>query len=121
MTAPNIEIQNYFRAEISKCIAAEKNLMADKRNDEAVMIRIRKNVLDIMNTVLVASIKRGVTEQEIQNIFLAKATEIAGHWYDSLRKADALGDFQRIQVERVKISAYQEAIAAANKIWSSCS
>lgn len=121
MTAPNIEIQNYFRAEISKCLVVEKNLRADERNDEAVRMRIQKNVLDILNAVLAASSKCGVTEQEIRNCFLAKAAEIAGHWYDSLHKADALGDFQRIQVERVKIGAYQEAIDAANKIWSSCS
>lgn len=121
MTESSVEIRNCLVREIEKCTAMEAACMADGREDEAVRVRIRKNVFDILLAVLTAAVKRGGTEQEIRSFFLTRSTGITNHWYDSLRKAGALGDAQRMEVERVKVNAYEDALAVANRVWGAVS
>lgn len=77
------------------------------RQDEANLMKVRRNVLEIFRTLLRVSRKEGEGAPASYRALLEKVT---AEWHDARELARTHQDAERLAVEDVKWAAYQEAL-----------
>ncbi len=108
----------YLEREIAQCKLLEQELTMEERRDEAVFARVRKNVLEIFQTVLTVAVKTaGDDEGKIRDFFALKIEEIPKNWRASLQKAEAHGDGKTVPIENVKLETAAGIKKVFERIW----
>lgn len=77
------------------------------RQDEANLMKVRRNVLEVFRTLLRISRKEGEGAVTAYRALMEKVTR---EWQDARELAVSHQDVQRLAVEDVKWAAYQEVI-----------
>ncbi len=114
-----MKIENYQAMDTWLCeqinhTAKEiQRLAADNRNDEAVFMKIRKNIFDIFRSVLTVSRNNSPTDSDF---FLKRLNLIPQSWHACLLSAQAHDDTEKVQLERIKLDTVNEIRMAFMKI-----
>lgn len=108
----------YLEREITQCKLLEQELTMEERRDEAVFARVRKNVLEIFQTVLNAAVKTAEGDEgKTRDFFALKIEEIPKNWRVSLQKAEAHGDGKTAHIENVKLETAAGIKKVFERIW----
>lgn len=99
------KISEWFNTQIGYADNQIQYLTEESRGDEAVFIKVRKNILDIFRTVLYVSEKSG---QSAPDFFLARLHQIPQNWHASMLAARAHGDAEKAYLEQLKINTAEE-------------
>ena len=94
----------YIETKIFELSEKEKNLAEAYRQDDAVFVKIEKNVYDICKTVF-GVFKKVKPEESFYDEYLKKLDEFEKTWSDSLEKAKRFGDTEKSAAEEAKLSA----------------
>lgn len=112
------KLNQWFAAQIAACGAAEKELLADDRRDEADFEKIKANVYDIFRTILSAAVKTGDrNEDAVKDFFLQRLQQIPSKWSAAYKKAESNNDAAQMHIERVKLDVAEEVQADFCTIW----
>lgn len=96
----------YLEREKEACLLKADTLERDGRQDESTMAKIRANIFDMMAAVSQAAKIR--VPQEPASFIQEKIESIPRAWKESLSAAEAHGDYTKVAIERVKLTAMAE-------------
>lgn len=103
------QMHHYFDKKIKTCEAHMKALKTAGLTDEGNFENIRRNIFDIFNTILITAEKsHKQSPDEISRFFLSKAEEIPKKWKESLEKAKANNDMEKIHIEQLKLDTIND-------------
>lgn len=96
----------YIETKIFELSEKEKNLAEAYRQDDAVFVKIEKNVYDICKTVF-GVFKNTKPKESFYEEYLKKLDEFEKVWSDSAEKAKQFSDLKKAAAEEVKLSALE--------------
>jgi len=97
-------LQHWMKEKMEECKAAEHQLRADDRQDEAAFRKIRGNVFGIFFAVADVAQKQA----DPVAFFGKKLAEIPASWASALQKARQFGAAEDAAVEEIKLAAAEE-------------
>lgn len=86
-------------------------LVQDQRQDEANLLKARRNVFDIYRKMIAASRKQG---EKALDAYRKHLTVIPRNWMEARKEAIQFGDHHRLAVEDIKLSALAEIVQHLN-------
>lgn len=98
------QFSDYIESKINELSEKEKNFVEDYRKDDAVFIKIERNVYDVCKTVF-GVFKKVKQEKSFYGEYLEKLGEFEKTWSDSAEKAKEFGDMKKSAAEETKLSA----------------
>lgn len=113
------EVFDYFKAQIAACEEKRKQLSSEYREDEATFEKIKANIYDIFQTMfrLATQGKNGEDSDSVQKFFYEKLEIIPRNWRESLQKAEAFQDTEKICIEKIKLSTVEQIHKEFDEIW----
>lgn len=103
-----IQFESYITDNMAQCDREIESLNKDFRNDEADIVKIRKNIFDIFLKMFRMAMANGKDDKEVKAWFLKRVEVIPANWKSSLVAARAHNDTRKILEEETKLKAIEE-------------
>jgi hypothetical protein len=107
----------YLDRSIRDTLEEEKMFILDERKDEANLIKVRSNILNIFKTVFTGIIKLQKQEEEMKASFLEKLETIPENWRSSYENAKLHQDAVKVLIEDTKLQTTQSIRSKFLEIW----
>lgn len=110
------QFEAYLTGNMAQCDKEIESLNKDFRNDEADIVKIRKNIFDIFLKMFRMAVANGKDDEEVKGWFLEKAETIPANWKLSLEAARAHNDTRKLLEEETKLKAIEEIEAEFGRL-----
>ena len=99
--------QAYLEEEMMRLKDEERALRKEERKDEANHVRVRCNIFEVCGTIRKV-VQQTAAPEEMTVVYLRKLDNLQVSWKESLEKAQAYGDVEKITIEEIKLQALTE-------------
>lgn len=112
------EFIDYLDSSEAMMLEEEKRLVLDERKDEANLVKIKKNIFSIFNTIFHVIIKNEfLVEEDIRLLFEKKMESIPQNWKTSYENAKTHNDVEKVVIEEIKFQTLDLIANKFNELW----